>query len=192
MPCRFRKVANTPWVRRRLLEPVWIIVVARIRQASIHGLRRPARPGVLVSEPLGDVQCSLDCRCPRPITESRAGIRACARRWHYTEGRPESDAVRLEQRTPHPQTLGALCILPIRCGWKSVDRACKIDPVPGLVGSRLGIVRRIRSGNNKKESNDVIPLGLLLRVPGMRFQLSGAEDVQPAGRLTLGIPFAQQ
>lgn len=73
-----------------------------------------------------------------------------------------------------------------------MDRACKIDPVPGLVGSRLGIVRRIRSGNNKKKSNDVIPLGLLLRVPGMRFQLSGAEDVQPAGRLTLGIPFAQQ
>lgn len=61
------------------------------------------------------------------------------------------------------------------------------DPVSRLVGSRLGTgMRRIRSRNNKKEFRRCDSLRLAFAGPGTRSQLSGAKDVQPAGRLAPG------
>lgn len=62
------------------------------------------------------------------------------------------------------------------------DRSCS-----QARGTRLGMdMRRIRSGINKKEFNDVIHFNIAFAGPGIRFQPSGAKHVQPAGRLILG------
>lgn len=76
---------------------------------------------------------SLDgLQVPETIADSPARIRAYARRSHYTP--QDDDVVRLETAHSTPPKHGYVLYLSDQVCVESADRACKIDPVPRLVG----------------------------------------------------------
>ena len=159
--------------------------------ASTYGLRRPASQGPsLQPKLLGKVQSRLTagardhCRISSQDSRLRSPVRL-----HYT---PRDDAVR--PRTTHstPLNLG-MCALPIMCGWTSVDRGCKIDPVPRLAGSRLeNGLTGTRSGITKKIIQRCDPLSSCFCGSRNAFPALGGQGCAAGGTSYTRIIFSQR